>query len=437
MSILKPDLTRVWADQAGAPDVVDPGDPKFHAGWVAEIPTYQNFNFLQQMFTQGLAYFNQQGVGIWDADTTYPAIFGLAKGATNGYVYQSVVEQSGNDPESDNGTNWILWYTNYSDMKSGRKNILDNAEFAVWQNSPSFSVPTVPEITADRWRSRGGDGTGGIPSVTRSYTDANAYQMDVTLASQTGYYYISQRLELFHKGVAPFSQRTFTLTVVTDNTAAADWELNIGIGGVNETPAPPIDDEGHQILLEAVNAQIVNVGLQTTSFTFTVPDLSSYTLTVDSFLVVFLRSTAALPNGTYRFKKIQLEEGSRFTSFEQYDAAADRSRCNRMRQVYTSSSSAPGRLLAMGWERVNDQIEFLIPLTENLRTIPTVNFGNFTLSSRVDGEINTLSNFTVSAVESAGLRVRADVTISGAVKNGYAAVVTILGAGILVFNADL
>ena len=105
--INKPNLTRVWASGAPGgniedPDVTSPG--KFNAGWTAEIPPFENFNFLQQLCTQGLAHLNEQGIGVWDPLTTYP-VGALTKGS-DGNIYKSSLEQSSNDPVSDGGTNW-------------------------------------------------------------------------------------------------------------------------------------------------------------------------------------------------------------------------------------------------------------------------------------------------------------------------------------------
>lgn len=107
MATLKPDLTRVWANGAPPANVVDPDTTtpgKVNAGWQAEVPPFEHFNFLQKWFTQGLAHFNEQGIGVWDSSTTYP-VDGMAKGS-DGEVYRAIVEQSGNDPVSDDGTNW-------------------------------------------------------------------------------------------------------------------------------------------------------------------------------------------------------------------------------------------------------------------------------------------------------------------------------------------
>jgi len=104
----KPNLTRVWAKTAPGGNVVDPDTVtagKFAAGWQAEVPPFEYFNFIQKQITEGLAHINEQGIAVWDDVTTYP-VGGLAKGS-DGNVYKSLVSQNDNDPVSDNGTNWV------------------------------------------------------------------------------------------------------------------------------------------------------------------------------------------------------------------------------------------------------------------------------------------------------------------------------------------
>lgn len=151
MATTKPDLTRIWASGApGAniedPDVTSPG--KFAAGWVAEVPPFENFNFLQQLYTQGLLYINENGLGEWDTDTTYP-IGGLVRGSDDEY-YIAVLEQAGNDPASDDGTNWVLWITS----KSG------TVEVTVVTVSDATFAPD-PLAKAIKFTAIGGGGGGG------------------------------------------------------------------------------------------------------------------------------------------------------------------------------------------------------------------------------------------------------------------------------------
>jgi len=105
---IKPNLNRVWAAGAVAsniedPDVTVPG--KFDAGWEAEIPPFENFNYLQQLFTQALAHSNEYGIMQWDVDTEYP-LGGWARSTIDANVYESIVAvNQGNEP-SVSPTDW-------------------------------------------------------------------------------------------------------------------------------------------------------------------------------------------------------------------------------------------------------------------------------------------------------------------------------------------
>lgn len=107
MATTKPDLTRVWAQGAPLANVVDPDvtvPGKFDDGWQREVPTFQHFNYLQKLFSQGLAHINEQGIAVWDAATTYP-VDAIVKGS-DGQLYLAKTEQAGNDPVADGGVNW-------------------------------------------------------------------------------------------------------------------------------------------------------------------------------------------------------------------------------------------------------------------------------------------------------------------------------------------
>ena len=106
----KPDLTRIWAEGAPAaniedPDVTSPG--KFNAGWLAEIPPFENFNYLQQLFTQALAHANEYGIMQWDAATPYPD-GAWARSTVDDEVY---VLKVGGDPSNEPSVSPADWET--------------------------------------------------------------------------------------------------------------------------------------------------------------------------------------------------------------------------------------------------------------------------------------------------------------------------------------
>jgi hypothetical protein len=56
---------------------------------------------------QNLRETNVEGFALWDATIAY-TLGGIAKGS-NGQTYQAIVANTGNDPVSDGGVNWVLW----------------------------------------------------------------------------------------------------------------------------------------------------------------------------------------------------------------------------------------------------------------------------------------------------------------------------------------
>ncbi len=106
----KPDILNAWAETGNK---TDPGVTKVQNGWISEIPTYQNFNWIlnrQDVFSQ---HVNERGIPEWDASTKY--IKNSLVTGSDGNVYKSIVNpNTGNDPVGDGGvnesnTNWILY----------------------------------------------------------------------------------------------------------------------------------------------------------------------------------------------------------------------------------------------------------------------------------------------------------------------------------------
>lgn len=107
MSIItKPsNLSRTWAKLG---DKIEPSDTKKDMGWVEEIPTYQDFNWVMNRQDTAIAHMNQYGIPVWDSGTEYQAGTSLVTGS-DGNVYSSKTTNTGNDPVADSSeTNWII-----------------------------------------------------------------------------------------------------------------------------------------------------------------------------------------------------------------------------------------------------------------------------------------------------------------------------------------
>lgn len=105
-NITKPsNLSKTWAKLG---DKLEPSDTKKDMGWVEEIPTYQDFNWVMNREDTAIAHINQHGIPEWDSTTEYRAGTSLAKGS-DGNIYACKVTNTGNDPVTDTSeTNWLI-----------------------------------------------------------------------------------------------------------------------------------------------------------------------------------------------------------------------------------------------------------------------------------------------------------------------------------------
>jgi hypothetical protein len=79
--------------------IVDTGDAKYTLGWVSEIPSYQNFNFVLQNATQNQLVLAEFGNWQWQTEITYQKGASVLEG---GITYYSLVDSNtANQPSLD------------------------------------------------------------------------------------------------------------------------------------------------------------------------------------------------------------------------------------------------------------------------------------------------------------------------------------------------
>lgn len=211
-------ITNPWAN-AGA--VTDPGVSKKNAGWIAEIPTHQNFNWWMLQADEGAQYAQQSGIEEWDALIIFRE-FGLTMGS-DGIVYQSQVASNlGNNPISD-AVNWSPYIPNPSAIagngdglritrdstvlmttepgsrrdQAGASDLILTASQqkqinATWVNGAGGGLPDSLSIAADTWYRRfiAGTPSGGVglfwdtsATAANFFTDTNAIAAGFTDSS--------------------------------------------------------------------------------------------------------------------------------------------------------------------------------------------------------------------------------------------------------------
>lgn len=100
--INKPDnLSYIWADTG---EKRQPSNAKILTGWVAEIPTFQDFNWLDGRQDHAIAHINQHGIAMWDAQTEYQANKSYVM-ASDGSIYEATQTSINVEPTA-NPTHW-------------------------------------------------------------------------------------------------------------------------------------------------------------------------------------------------------------------------------------------------------------------------------------------------------------------------------------------
>lgn len=98
VEIVKPTtLNKIW----GATNLVSPpSDSKIDTGWTVEIPTWEDFQWLDNRQDQFIAYLNQHGVPEWDNITEYRINKSYILGS-DGIIYRCLVTNTNKNPVTD------------------------------------------------------------------------------------------------------------------------------------------------------------------------------------------------------------------------------------------------------------------------------------------------------------------------------------------------
>ena len=182
MTQQKPDLNKIFAVNAPSNNIANPDDKspgKFEAGWVAQIPPFEWFNYIQNLFSTALAHINENGLCVWDNQTEYN-IGSLVKGF-DGVIYQSTAVQSGNDPVGDSTGNWVNFVTanvptvqDATESQKGIARFSTNDEAAAGTNTNSTITPKNLKDYVDNNVPAVQDATTSVKGISRFSTNDEA-----------------------------------------------------------------------------------------------------------------------------------------------------------------------------------------------------------------------------------------------------------------------
>ena len=159
-------ITGEWAATASTSEIVEPTTVKQNAGWTAEKPPYQNFNWAWQIFTNMLQNAEQFGIMQWSTDTTYPQ-YGRALGTDGNWYKSKAPGNQGNDPVSDTANTY--W--------TGEKNDFEYA--AITGTSGVVGTGDLSGVTGLSYDSGSTSASGSATYIMSNFTGASLVPSEI------------------------------------------------------------------------------------------------------------------------------------------------------------------------------------------------------------------------------------------------------------------
>lgn len=158
-------LSKPWARLG---DKTEPNDTKKDQGYIEEIPTFQDFNWLLNRSDAAIAHFNQMGIPQWDGGTEYQ----LNKSLTvrNNQLYVAIATHTNQDPATDTVEAYWRFLLDFTRKSKPQINIVGLS--GGWSVNNNFSALVSNNFLQLRGRINGG----ALTASTLIYTLPAGYR---------------------------------------------------------------------------------------------------------------------------------------------------------------------------------------------------------------------------------------------------------------------
>lgn len=368
-------------DQTGGPpakDVPRQGENQFKFDVTDAVKEIQEYSVLNYNPSGNQVNYPVGALAVGSDGTTYKAV--IANGPDTSVV----------DPVGDTTGTWVTWVTNYSDMKTGRKNLIINGNFDIWQRGTS----TTSSITylADRWEYVSSPDGG---TTNSSSTDRQTFALGQTDVPGNPKYYsriagnitggggtesliYRQKVENVSTGSGGMVALSIYMKASSARTVNIDLVQNFGTGG---SPSATVYTNIGQASL--------TTSFQKFTFVISAPSVSGKTLGTndDDFVEVAIvhqaaagssYTTTSSSTSSIDVSTSQFEIGSIATGFEQRSIGEEQALCEDYYTKSYQADLAPGSISTVGSSYLKMQSSVLITAAmfvefkRKMRASPTV-----------------------------------------------------------------
>lgn len=263
-------------------------------------------------------------------------------------------------------------YDNAVDARypSGRRNLIINGNFDVWQRDTSGSLNA---FVADRWS--GGSGAAGTQSqqsFTAGQTDVPGeptYFFRYNKTDTADWAALQQKIEDVRTGAGQTVTLSFWAKADASVTSSVQFIQNFGSGGSSQ-------------LLGTLQNFVVTTSWQKFTLTFAIPSISGKTIGAGSSLAVFFSpdnrgdAPSASWTGTWDLAQVQVELGNVATPFEHRSYGEELLACCRYYWKVTQPQTSNNESICMGTYYSGTQLNGHTPFKVPMRTSPTLVVSN-------------------------------------------------------------
>ena len=265
-------------------------------------------------------------------------------------------------------------------LKSGRKNLIINGGFDVWQRGTTYTGSSSIYTTADRWWYNSSSETSTITRQSfdgseSGITTKHYIRTDVTTSS--AYAAQTQRIENIYQ----FHNQTITLSFYARGGA--------GSGGVPTSFRIYMNGRNNGSVVDGSLIPSTNITLTSSwkkyVLTFDVGSITygSYGEATSTDLHIFLQHEA-YETCSYDIAQVQLELGSVATEFEHRSYGEELALCQRYYQIGAARLKIYPMATTNGWITMMQDVNFKV----TMRTSPSVTYGNESSGHSTDSVTN-------------------------------------------------